>query len=175
MHGHNSRDSSASVSHLNNLTRRNATQHRACVLAELPDSDLVHVAHSSTFRRKCVLWFPIKDLSGTIRAFSAEDGACVAGNREQAEQRDHDEEACIRGLSAGSINGQIAVVIEPARAADMAPLTMRAHGLTERESQVTHLLTHGLASREMAGELGISELTIQEHLKGEPKQSRRQQ
>lgn len=68
-------------------------------------------------------------------------------------------------LASGSVSGQIAVVIEPARPADMAPLIMRAYGLTERESQVAQLVARGLASREMSGELGISELTIQEHLK----------
>lgn len=68
-------------------------------------------------------------------------------------------------LSSGSSSGQIAVVIEQARPAEMAPLIMRAYGLSGRESQVAQLVARGLTSREIASELGITEHTIQEHLK----------
>jgi DNA-binding CsgD family transcriptional regulator len=68
-------------------------------------------------------------------------------------------------LSSGSSSGHIAVVIEQARPAEMAPLIMQAYGLTGRESQVAQLVARGLTSHEIAGELGITEHTIQEHLK----------
>ncbi len=68
-------------------------------------------------------------------------------------------------LGGGSGAGQIAVVLEPARPAEMAPLIMRAYGFTDRESQITQLVAQGCTTREIAAQLHISELTVQEHLK----------
>src|SRR5439155_4626610 len=53
MHGHDPCNCPAPVGHLNDLARRDPTQDRSCVLTKLSDSDLVHVAHCSTFRRRC--------------------------------------------------------------------------------------------------------------------------
>ena len=42
-------------------------------------------------------------------------------------------------------NGQTAVILEPAKPADLSPLILDLHGLTSRERQITQLLLRGLA------------------------------
>ena len=53
MHGHDSRYGSASVGHLNDLARRDATQHGSCILTKLSNSYASHVAHCSTYQLEC--------------------------------------------------------------------------------------------------------------------------
>jgi DNA-binding CsgD family transcriptional regulator len=62
-------------------------------------------------------------------------------------------------------SGRIAVVIEPARPSEIAPIIVAAHRLTERESQVASGVLRGLSTADIAAELAISEHTIQQHLK----------
>lgn len=58
----------------------------------------------------------------------------------------------------------IAVIVEPASPARIAPLLMAAYGLTEREQEVTRLVLQGYATRDIAEHLVISPLTVQRHL-----------
>jgi DNA-binding CsgD family transcriptional regulator len=67
-------------------------------------------------------------------------------------------------LSGGS-EGQTAVIIEPARRAELAPLIVQAYGLSGREREVTRLVLQGLSTREIADRLFISMHTVQDHLK----------
>ena len=60
---------------------------------------------------------------------------------------------------------RIAVVIEPAHPARIAPLLMAAYGLTEREQEVTRLVLQGDSTAEIARRLVVSPHTVQEHLK----------
>lgn len=62
--------------------------------------------------------------------------------------------------------GQIAVVLEPARPHELMPLLLQAYGLTRRESQVTQAVLLGHATTRIGVDLGISPLTVQQHLKG---------
>jgi DNA-binding CsgD family transcriptional regulator len=59
----------------------------------------------------------------------------------------------------------IAVIIEEATPADLAPILMMAYGLTDRERTITSLVCRGLATREIAERLHITPNTIQDHLK----------
>jgi DNA-binding CsgD family transcriptional regulator len=58
-----------------------------------------------------------------------------------------------------------AVVIEPAKASEVAPLIVDAYELTPREVDVTRALARGLTTNEIAGELHLSRYTVQDHLK----------
>lgn len=62
-------------------------------------------------------------------------------------------------------SGSIAVTIEATPPADRARLFARAHGLSERESQLLGLLLGGPDTRTLAGRMSLSEHTVQDHLK----------
>jgi DNA-binding CsgD family transcriptional regulator len=64
----------------------------------------------------------------------------------------------------GSV-ADVAVVIEPAKASEIAPLIVDAYELTPREVDVTRALARGLTTNEIAGELHLSRYTVQDHLK----------
>jgi DNA-binding CsgD family transcriptional regulator len=56
------------------------------------------------------------------------------------------------------------VIIEPAKAEDVAWLNAAAYGLTAREEEVIELVARGQSTRQIAGALFISEHTVQRHL-----------
>jgi DNA-binding CsgD family transcriptional regulator len=60
---------------------------------------------------------------------------------------------------------QIAVIIEPATAIEVAEVIMLAYGLTERERTVTKLVCQGHSTAQIAAQLWISANTVQDHLK----------
>ena len=64
---------------------------------------------------------------------------------------------------AGS--GQVALVLEPAKASEIAPIVIEAYGLTAREVEVTRLIARGLSTDELASTLFLSRHTIRDHLK----------
>jgi DNA-binding CsgD family transcriptional regulator len=57
------------------------------------------------------------------------------------------------------------VILEPARAPELAPLVADAYGLTERERAVTQLVAQGLGTSAIAERLSLSPWTVQDHLK----------
>ncbi|WP_232835587.1 helix-turn-helix domain-containing protein [Actinocorallia populi] len=61
--------------------------------------------------------------------------------------------------------GPVALVIEPAAAADLAVLIAEAYGLTPRELEIAQLVTRGLSTAEIAATLFISPHTVRDHLK----------
>jgi DNA-binding NarL/FixJ family response regulator len=68
-------------------------------------------------------------------------------------------------LSGRGAPGETAVILEPARAAEVAPLLLQAYGLTRREAEVAQAVLHGLGTAGIASRLSISEATVQQHLK----------
>ena len=58
-----------------------------------------------------------------------------------------------------------AVTLEAAPADDLAPLLMRAWGLTRREREVARLVINGLSTEDIATALFISAHTVRDHLK----------
>jgi DNA-binding CsgD family transcriptional regulator len=60
---------------------------------------------------------------------------------------------------------RVAVIVEPAHPARIAPLLMSAYGLTEREQELTRLVLQGFSTAEIAERLVISLHTVQQHLK----------
>jgi DNA-binding CsgD family transcriptional regulator len=67
-------------------------------------------------------------------------------------------------LVSGSAR-RVAVIVEPAHPARIAPLLMSAYGLTEREQDVTRLVLQGDSTAEIAERLVVSAHTVQQHLK----------
>jgi DNA-binding CsgD family transcriptional regulator len=62
-------------------------------------------------------------------------------------------------------DAQVAVILEPAPAEEIAPLMADAYDLSERERAVTRLVARGLSTNRIAGCLHISSYTVQDHLK----------
>jgi DNA-binding CsgD family transcriptional regulator len=60
---------------------------------------------------------------------------------------------------------RVAVIVEPAHPARIAPLLMSAYGLTEREQDVTRLVLQGESTASIAERLVVSAHTVQQHLK----------
>ncbi|OLT23080.1 hypothetical protein BJF81_11920 [Ornithinimicrobium sp. CNJ-824] len=65
---------------------------------------------------------------------------------------------------AGDV-GRTAVLVEPARRSDVAPLLLHLHELTTREREVTGLLLTGMATADIARELWITPETLRGHVK----------
>ena len=59
----------------------------------------------------------------------------------------------------------VAVIIEPARPHELAPLVADAYGLTEREREVTRLVARGLQTNAIAARMHLSSWTVQDHVK----------
>jgi DNA-binding CsgD family transcriptional regulator len=60
---------------------------------------------------------------------------------------------------------QVALVLEPAKSADVAPLIVDAYGLTARELDVTRAIARGLSTHEVAAALYLSPHTVRDHVK----------
>jgi DNA-binding CsgD family transcriptional regulator len=68
-------------------------------------------------------------------------------------------------LRTTEAEGQIAVIFEEARPAEIAPLIVEAYGLTKREGEITQLVLHGLSTAEVSEELHITPNTVRDHFK----------
>jgi DNA-binding CsgD family transcriptional regulator len=72
----------------------------------------------------------------------------------------------VRGSLLGdSPQSPVAIMIEAARAPELAPLIADAYGFTERERLLTELVARGLPTTEIAQRLHLSAYTVQDHLK----------
>ena len=58
-----------------------------------------------------------------------------------------------------------AIIIEEAKAAEIAPIIVSAYRLSDREAEVTRLILHGLSTKEIAAEMYLSAYTVQDYLK----------
>ena len=70
--------------------------------------------------------------------------------------------SAIAGLDDGR---HVAVVVESAKPAELAPMILLAYGLTTREAEVAQLALQGRPTKAVARELRISENTVEDHLK----------
>ncbi|MCW3001122.1 MAG: Transcriptional regulator LuxR family [Conexibacter sp.] len=71
----------------------------------------------------------------------------------------------IAHASALKNTDNVALVIEPAKASEIAPIVIEAYALTPREVEVTRLVARGLSTDEIAARLFLSRHTIRDHLK----------
>jgi DNA-binding CsgD family transcriptional regulator len=71
--------------------------------------------------------------------------------------------SCLQGAAGAAAD--VAIVVEPAKASEVAPLIVDAYELTPREVDVTRALARGLTTNEIAHALHLSRYTVQDHLK----------
>jgi DNA-binding CsgD family transcriptional regulator len=71
--------------------------------------------------------------------------------------------SCLRQTDGSP--GTVAVVIEPAQPAAIAPIVVEAYELTEREQQVVRLIARGVGTAEIADQLFVSRHTVRDHVK----------
>ncbi|GAA5129163.1 LuxR C-terminal-related transcriptional regulator [Pseudonocardia adelaidensis] len=72
----------------------------------------------------------------------------------------------LRGSTLGhGPYGQTALIVEPARPHELAPLIAESYGLTHRERCVVQLIAQGLSTNVIGDRLHLSPWTVQDHLK----------
>jgi DNA-binding CsgD family transcriptional regulator len=72
----------------------------------------------------------------------------------------------VRGSVLGTgPEARAAVILEPARLPELAPLIADAYGLTPRERAITQLVARGFSTGEISDRLFLSPYTVQDHLK----------
>lgn len=62
-------------------------------------------------------------------------------------------------------DAQIAVIVEKAAPAEVAPMIMTVYGLTDRERTITAFVCQGLSTRQISSRLHLTIDTVQDHLK----------
>lgn len=68
-------------------------------------------------------------------------------------------------LAGASSEGNVAIVVEPAKSSDLAPIIIEAYGLTPRERDVVRAIARGSSTPEIAAELFLSAHTVRDYIK----------
>ena len=68
-------------------------------------------------------------------------------------------------LDGATGGGSVAVVVEPAKSAEVAPIIIEAYGLTPREREVVRAIARGSSTPEIAAELYLSAHTVRDYIK----------
>lgn len=71
--------------------------------------------------------------------------------------------SCMR--DPDGMTGETALVIEPATAAEIAPIIVDAYELSSREQQITQLIAQGFGTGEIAARLHLSAHTVRDYVK----------
>lgn len=68
-------------------------------------------------------------------------------------------------LEGSAREGNVAIVVEPAKSADLAPIIIEAYGLTPRERDVVRAIARGSSTPEIAADLFLSQHTVRDYIK----------
>ena len=68
-------------------------------------------------------------------------------------------------LDSPSGDGNVAIVVEPAKSGDLAPIIIEAYGLTPRERDVVRAIARGSSTPDIATELFLSAHTVRDYIK----------
>ena len=68
-------------------------------------------------------------------------------------------------LASPSGEGRVAVVVEPAKSSDLAPIIIETYGLTPRERDVVRAIARGSSTPEIAAALFLSAHTVRDYIK----------
>ncbi len=68
-------------------------------------------------------------------------------------------------LNRGAHDGAVAVVVEPAKSTDIAPIVIEAYGLSPRERDVVRAIARGSSTPDIAAELFLSAHTVRDYIK----------
>jgi len=68
-------------------------------------------------------------------------------------------------LDGASGEGTVAIVVEPARSGDLAPIIIEAYGLSPREQDVVRAIARGSSTPQIAAELFLSAHTVRDYIK----------
>ena len=68
-------------------------------------------------------------------------------------------------LNGGTADGAVAVVVEPAKSSEIAPIIIEAYGLSPRERDVVRGIARGASTPEIAAELFLSAHTVRDYIK----------
>ncbi|MGH2686380.1 MAG: helix-turn-helix domain-containing protein, partial [Actinomycetota bacterium] len=68
-------------------------------------------------------------------------------------------------LDGSGGHGSVAVVVEPAKSAEIAPIIIEAYGLSPRERDVVRSIARGSSTPEIAAELFLSAHTVRDYIK----------
>jgi hypothetical protein len=99
------------------------------------------------------------------RALLSARGEATSGSRARVPTGDGSWLVLHGSVLGDPEEGRTGVIIEPARAPEVAPVIVAAYGLTPRERDVAQQILLGGSSAEIAELLGITAYTVQDHLK----------
>jgi DNA-binding NarL/FixJ family response regulator len=124
--------------------------------------DEVDSAYTAVTRAGVPLPFEAQAYAARVRAATRDD---APGPMPRARVRTRTGVWLVMHGSVLQGTDQLAVIIEPAKAADIAPLIVEAYELTQRELEVTRLIARGLGTSQIARELYLSPHTVRDHVK----------
>jgi len=116
---------------------------------------------------RCGARLPVAVRSVAVRARAIANGEApaVSGARVRVRTRAGRWVVVQGSLLGEGPEARTAVLLEAARAPELAPLIADAYGLTDRERRITELVAQGFATNEIGARLHLSAYTVQDHLK----------
>jgi DNA-binding CsgD family transcriptional regulator len=123
--------------------------------------DEIDSAYRPVTRDGVSIPFEVQAFAARVRARLSEDG----GPPPRARLRTRSGVWLLVHGSPLQGSDALALIIEPAKASEVAPLIVEAYGLTRRELEVTRLIARGLGTTQIAATVHLSPHTVRDHVK----------